>query len=52
MEFMLHWWDELDDWAHACRHVAVSAFSEIAEASLTLTAGLSAFLVWMLRPGS
>jgi hypothetical protein len=30
MEFMLLWWDELDDWAGACRHVAGEVVSEVA----------------------
>jgi hypothetical protein len=28
MEFLLLWWDELDDLTHACRHLAKSAFTE------------------------
>ena len=31
MEFLLLWWDNLDDFAHACRHLATSAFSELVE---------------------
>jgi hypothetical protein len=31
MEFLLLWWDDLDDFAHACRHLATSAFSELVE---------------------
>jgi len=31
MEFLLLWWDDLDDIAHACRHLATSAFSELVE---------------------
>ncbi len=49
MEFLLLWWDNLDDFAHACRHLATSAFSELAELSpaavpvlTTLCATLSA----------
>ncbi len=49
MEFLLLWWDNLDDFAHACRHLATSAFSELAEVSsaavpllIALCAGLSA----------
>ena len=33
MEFLLLWWDDLDDLTHACRHLATSAFSELAEAT-------------------
>ena len=32
MEFLLLWWDDLDDFAHACRHLATAAFSELVEA--------------------
>jgi hypothetical protein len=31
MEFLLLWWDDLDDLTHMCRHLAASAFSEVAE---------------------
>jgi len=31
MEFMLLIWDEMDDWAHACRHVASTAVYEVAQ---------------------
>jgi hypothetical protein len=33
MEFLLLWWDNLDDFAHACRHLATSAFSELVQAA-------------------
>ncbi len=29
MEFLLLWWDELDDVAHACRHLATAAIFEV-----------------------
>jgi len=48
MEFLLLWWDDLDDLAHACRHLATSAFSEVAAASSPLAAGLSAMSAWLL----
>ena len=55
MEFLLLWWDNLDDFAHACRHLATSAFSELAELSsaavpviTTLSAILSALGAWHL----
>jgi hypothetical protein len=48
MEFLLLWWDELDDLAHACRHLATSAFSEVAAASAPLATGLSAAGAWLL----
>ena len=30
MEFLLLWWDDLDDITHACRHLVTTAFSELA----------------------
>lgn len=48
MEFLLLWWDNLDDFAHACRHLATSAIAEVAEVSAPLTAGLSAMCAWLL----
>jgi hypothetical protein len=46
MEFLLLWWDDLDDLTHACRHLATSALSEVASASTPLGAGLSAAVAW------
>ena len=47
MEFMLLLWDELDDWTHACRHLASTAVSEVAQVgaplATALLAGLAAF---------
>jgi hypothetical protein len=49
MEFLLLWWDDLDDLTHACRHLATSAASEVAEAvSAPFVAGLSAAGAWLL----
>ena len=51
MEFLLLWWDDLDDLAHACRHLATSAFSELAEAASSaapLSSSLSALATWLL----
>lgn len=48
MEFLLLWWDDLDDFAHACRHLATSAFSEVAAASAPLFTSLSAVGTWLL----
>lgn len=51
MEFLLLWWDDLDDLTHACRHLATSAFSEVAEAVAALApmaTSLSATGVWLL----
>jgi len=48
MEFLLLWWDDLDDFAHACRHLATSAISEVAEVSAPLVTSLSAAAAWLL----
>jgi hypothetical protein len=48
MEFLLLWWDDLDDFAHACRHLATAAFSEVTAASAPLATGLSAAGAWLL----
>jgi hypothetical protein len=48
MEFLLLWWDDLDDFAHACRHLATSAFSEVTAAAAPLATGLSAAGAWLL----
>jgi hypothetical protein len=45
MEFFLHLWDELDDVAGACRHVATSAAAEVLEAAAPLIAAASALLL-------
>jgi hypothetical protein len=42
MEVMLLIWDELDDWAHACRHLATSAASEVADVAAPLATALLA----------
>ena len=52
MEFLLLWWDDLDDLTHACRHLAGSALSELAEAASAaapLIAGLTALGAWALQ---
>ncbi len=48
MEFLLLWWDDLDDLTHACRHLATSAISEVVAASAPLVTGLSAASAWLL----
>jgi len=52
MEFMLLIWDELDDWTHACRHVAGSAVAEVAVISVPFGAPLatasSVLSVWVM----
>ena len=47
MEFLLLWWDNLDDLTHACRHLATSAASELAEAA-PFRAGFAAMSAWLL----
>jgi hypothetical protein len=42
MEVMLLIWDELDDWAHACRHLATSAATEVADVVAPLATALLA----------
>jgi hypothetical protein len=48
MEFLLLWWDDLDDLTHACRHLATSAISEVAAVSAPLVTGLSTLGAWIL----
>jgi hypothetical protein len=48
MEFLLLWWDDLDDLTHACRHLATSAISEVAQASTLLGTSLSAGVAALL----
>ena len=48
MEFLLLWWDDLDDVAHACRHLATSALSEVTALSTPLVAGMSAVGAWFV----
>jgi hypothetical protein len=55
MEFLLLWWDDLDDLTHACRHLATSALdevgaalAEVAAALAPLVTGLSAMGAWLL----
>jgi hypothetical protein len=48
MEFLLLWWDELDDLAHACRHVATSALTEVAVQPAPLVQAASAIAAWSL----
>ncbi|HZO23591.1 MAG TPA: hypothetical protein VFB37_13900 [Steroidobacteraceae bacterium] len=47
MEFLLLWWDELDDLTHACRHLATCALTEVA-GSAPLIQGALALSSWML----
>jgi hypothetical protein len=48
MEIFLHLWDELDDLAHACRHVATSAATEVTDLSRPLIAAASGWIVWIM----
>jgi hypothetical protein len=49
MEFLLLWWDDLDDLTHACRHLATCAIREAAAAvSAPFAAGLTAASAWLL----
>jgi hypothetical protein len=51
MEFLLLWWDNLDDFVHACRHLATSAVSELADAATAvapLATSASAAIAWLL----
>lgn len=50
MEFMLLLWDELDDAAGTCRHLATTALVEAAALSTPLLAWGSALGVWLLAP--
>ncbi len=50
MEFFLHFWDELDDAAGACRHVATTTLTEAAAVSTPLLAWASAVGVGLLAP--
>ena len=50
MEFFLHFWDELDDAAGACRHVATTTLAEAAAVSMPLLAWASAVGVGLLAP--
>ena len=42
MEIMLLLWDELDDWTHACRHLASTTISEVADIAAPLATALLA----------
>ena len=42
MEFLLLWWDDLDDLTHACRHLATSAVSELVASIAPFATGLTA----------
>jgi hypothetical protein len=49
MEFLLLWWDNFDDLTHACRHLATSVASELAEAATApFISTFSAMTAWFL----
>jgi hypothetical protein len=50
MERLLLLWDELDDLACACRHLAASAVEEVGAVSAPLVSGISTFALWFFRP--
>ena len=50
MERLLLVWDELDDWTHACRHVAFTTVSEVAQLGAPLATATSALAVWLFLP--
>lgn len=50
MEFLLRYWDDLDDAAAACRHLATTALTEAASLSTPLLAWTSAIGVSLLVP--
>jgi len=45
MEFFLHLWDELDDLAGVCRHVATATAAEVIASAAPLIATASAVLL-------
>jgi len=47
MEFLLLWWDELDDVAGACRHLATSAVDEVSGLATPLAAAAVASGAWL-----
>lgn len=48
MEIFLHLWDELDDLAGACRHVAASAAAEVAALSRPLKSAAFCAGAWLV----
>ena len=53
MERLLLLWDELDDFAHACRHLATSAVEEVGTVAAPVTAAVStvsALVLWFFNP--
>jgi hypothetical protein len=52
MERLLFLWDELDDWAGAGRHLAISTAAEVALLAGPLLSASSALALWFLVPQS
>ena len=53
MEFLLLWWDELDDILGACRHLASITVEEVSAIAVPLTAavsGIGAGLLVLIAP--
>ncbi len=54
MEIFLNLWDELDDLAGACRHVATSTAIELASVARPIATAVvttaAASLAWITRP--
>jgi hypothetical protein len=50
MEFLLLLWDEIDDWAGACRHLAASVAAEFAALTGPLLSAGSALALWFIVP--
>lgn len=50
MELLAHLWDELDDVAGACRHVATSAGTELLAGTVPYLAAAASLGVWLLLP--
>ena len=50
MEFLLIWWDELDDAIALCRHVLGAVIDELASVGAPLTAWAAALSGWRELP--
>ncbi|HET7756395.1 MAG TPA: hypothetical protein VFK87_03980 [Steroidobacteraceae bacterium] len=50
METLAHLWDELDDVAGVCRHVATAAGAEFFAGSMPYLAAAASLGVWLLLP--
>jgi hypothetical protein len=48
MEFLILWWDELDDFTHTCRHLATSAVAEVATFAAPIGTAATALCAWLL----